>query len=118
MAAPNSAPGNTGVQIRTLPAAKACCLGWVVVIYLEQAFTYWNEIMSSPHSPVDFQHLNPSQKLDLIARLWESLPDSLESVPIPDSHREELDRRLAAADERPDAAIPWEEVKAYLRQES
>jgi putative addiction module component (TIGR02574 family) len=85
---------------------------------LQQAFTYWNEIMSSPHSPVDFQHLNPSQKLDLIAQLWDSLPHSLESVPIPESHREELDRRLAAADANPDAAIPlevYEKIQELIR---
>jgi len=74
--------------------------------------------MSSPLSPLDIQNLNSAEKLDLISRLWESLPDSLESVPIPNSHREELDRRLAAADKDPHAAIPWEEVKAYLRLES
>ena len=74
--------------------------------------------MSAPFSPTDIQQLNSSEKLDLIAQLWNSLPNSLESVPIPDSHREELDRRLAAADENPHAAISWEEVKAYLRQES
>jgi putative addiction module component (TIGR02574 family) len=31
-----------------------------------------------------------------------------------DWHREELERRLAAADADPDAAIPWEEVRQNL----
>jgi len=74
--------------------------------------------MSSPLSPMDIQQLNSAEKLDLISQLWDSLPNSLESVPISDSHREELDRRLAAADKNPDAAIPWAEVKSLLRRES
>jgi putative addiction module component (TIGR02574 family) len=97
---------------------RECSLGWVVVIYLDRTATARSDVMSSPLSPIDIQQLNPSEKLDLIAQLWDSLPNSLESLPIPDSHREELDRRLAAAAENPRAAIPWEEVKAYLRQES
>jgi len=41
--------------------------------------------------------------------------DSLEELPIPDWHREELERRLAAADTDPGGAIPREEVRQRLR---
>ena len=60
--------------------------------------------------------LSVEQRLELISELWDSIPDSLDTLPVPDSHREELDRRLAAADANPDAAIPWEEVKRRLRE--
>ncbi len=60
--------------------------------------------------------LSIEQRLELISELWDSIPDSLDTLPVPDSHREELDRRLAAADANPDAAIPWEEVKRRLRE--
>ena len=59
--------------------------------------------------------LSAEQRLELISELWDSIPDSLDTLPVPDWHREELDRRLAAADANPDAAIPWEEVKRRLR---
>ena len=59
--------------------------------------------------------LSVEQRLELISELWDSIPDSLDTLPVPDWHREELDRRLAAADANPDAAIPWEEVKRRLR---
>ena len=62
--------------------------------------------------------LSIEQRLELISELWDSIPDSLDTLPVPDSHREELDRRLAAADANPDAAIPWEEVKRRLREKS
>jgi putative addiction module component (TIGR02574 family) len=41
----------------------------------------------------------------------------IENTPIPESHREELDRRLAAADADPAPGRPWEEVRARLRGE-
>jgi len=52
-------------------------------------------------------------RLHLIGEIW----DSLENVPleIPEAHREELDRRLDAADADPNAGAPMEEVMARLR---
>lgn len=65
---------------------------------------------------VDVGQLSVPQRLELIARLWDSIPDSLEGVPVPQWHEQELKRRLAAANENPEAAIPWDEAKARLRQ--
>jgi putative addiction module component (TIGR02574 family) len=59
--------------------------------------------------------LPPEHRLRLIGEIWDSL--SLQDTPIPESHREELDRRLAAADADPAAGRPWAEVKARLRGE-
>jgi len=60
--------------------------------------------------------LSVQQRLELIGELWDSIPDSLEALPIPAWHREELERRLAAAEADPEAAIPWEEVRRRLRE--
>ena len=60
--------------------------------------------------------LTVEQRLELIGELWDSIPDSLDELPVPEWHREELERRLAAADADPDAAIPWEQVKKRLRE--
>ena len=59
--------------------------------------------------------LTVQQRIELIGELWDGIPDSIEALPVPDWHREELDRRLAAAEADPDAAVPWEEVKRKLR---
>lgn len=59
--------------------------------------------------------LSVSERLDLIGLLWDSIPD--DELPIPEWHREELERRLAAADANPTAAIPWEDVKKRLRRQ-
>ncbi|HMJ25163.1 MAG TPA: addiction module protein, partial [Pyrinomonadaceae bacterium] len=50
--------------------------------------------------------LTVEQRLELIGKLWDSIPDSLDELPTPDWHRQELERRLAAADADPDASIP------------
>ena len=59
--------------------------------------------------------LSTEDRLRLIGEIWDSL--SIESTAIPESHREELDHRLAAADADPAAGKPWEEVRARLRGE-
>jgi putative addiction module component (TIGR02574 family) len=72
--------------------------------------------MSDMLSNFDFQGLSSPEKLEVIGRLWDSIPDSLADLPLSDAHREELERRLEAADADPAAAVPWELVRARLRQ--
>jgi putative addiction module component (TIGR02574 family) len=57
--------------------------------------------------------MSPDERLQLLEDIWESL-SPLHQIPIPESHREELDRRLAAADKNPAAGSPWEDVRARL----
>jgi putative addiction module component (TIGR02574 family) len=73
-------------------------------------------VMAQSLSDVAISQLSVAERLDLISVLWDSIPDSLEELPIPDWHREELERRLAAADADPGGAIPWEEVRQRLRK--
>lgn len=58
--------------------------------------------------------LTVEQRLELIGELWDSIPDSLDELVLPEWHRQELERRVAAADADPDAAIPREQVKKRL----
>jgi putative addiction module component (TIGR02574 family) len=58
--------------------------------------------------------LTVEQRLELIGELWDSIPDSLDALPVPEWHRKELERRLASANADPDAAIPWKEFKERL----
>jgi putative addiction module component (TIGR02574 family) len=57
--------------------------------------------------------LSKEDRLHLIGEIWESLTP-IDELEIPESHRQELDRRLAAADADPAAGRPWEEVRARL----
>jgi len=75
-------------------------------------------LMPSSLPKVDIEHLNVPQRLELIARLWDSIPDTADALPVPDWHRLEIERRLSAAEADPGAAIPWEQAKARLRSNS
>ena len=62
----------------------------------------------------ELARLSPRQRFDLIERLWESFDDK--DVPVTDAQRAELDRRIAGFDQDREQSIPWEEVKAELRE--
>ena len=54
------------------------------------------------------------ERLRLVEEIWDSLAADPSSVPVPDWHRTELDQRLARHETDPQAAQPWNEVKASL----
>jgi putative addiction module component (TIGR02574 family) len=58
--------------------------------------------------------LSPRQRLDLIERLWESIEDK--DLPLTDAQRAELDRRIEGFDQDREQSIPWERLKAELRE--
>jgi putative addiction module component (TIGR02574 family) len=60
--------------------------------------------------------LSVDQRLDLIGLIWDSIIDEPENLPVPEWHIRELERRLASAEANPEAAIPWEVVKARLAE--
>ena len=65
-------------------------------------------------SDVAIKQLSIAERLDLISVLWDSIPE--DQLPVPEWHREELERRLAVADADPGGAIPWKEVRHRLRK--
>ncbi len=58
--------------------------------------------------------LPAEDRLQLVESIWDSLAASSESVPVPEWHQSELDRRLADPDEQ--ATVSWEEVQARLQK--
>ncbi len=56
--------------------------------------------------------LSPEARLAVAEALWESVAHELETADVPESHRAELERRLADSIARPEAVTPWEEIKA------
>lgn len=70
-------------------------------------------------SKAELLKLDIAQRLELIEELWESIVQEANAgaaLPLSDADRELLDQRLREDDEDPDAAIPWSEAKARLRQ--
>jgi putative addiction module component (TIGR02574 family) len=70
------------------------------------------------HRLVPIKHMDLKVFSGPILSSWDRIPDSLDDMPIPEWHRAELERRLAAADDDPNGAVPWEEVRVRLRKKS
>ena len=58
--------------------------------------------------------LTPSERLALIAQLWDSLDNA--QLPLTDAQKEELDHRLACLDQDWSNGITWSDLKAELEQ--
>lgn len=59
--------------------------------------------------------LSVDARLELIEMLWNSIVDERgEGFEVTAAERDELERRLLAHEADPDAAVPWDEVKARL----
>ena len=59
---------------------------------------------------IDIQALSPTQRLELIELLWDSLSSTPEAIPFTDDQRAELDRRINELDREGPVGIPAEEV--------
>ena len=62
---------------------------------------------------LDIDTLDASERLRLLERLWDSLTP--EDVPLSDSQRQELDRRLDEIERDGATGIPWDEVLRRIR---
>ncbi len=56
--------------------------------------------------------LSAAEKFELLDVLWESL--EADELALTDAQRDELNYRLTQHERNPDAAIPWEQVRAAL----
>lgn len=71
-------------------------------------------------STIDISGLTVAERLDLIARLWDSIKEECGPPPNamePDQLMAELERRLENHRRAPSATVPWEDVLADLDRE-
>lgn len=66
--------------------------------------------MSPTIQDLGIDRMSADDRLRLIEEIWESLSPA-DTLEIPESHREELDRRLAAAAADRSGGSPWEEAR-------
>ena len=64
----------------------------------------------------DLLDLSISERIQLVADLWDSIATVPEAVLLTEAQKEELDRRLDAYHKNPDAGSPWESVKERIRK--
>lgn len=68
-----------------------------------------------PRTPVEeILAQSVADRLRAVDAIWESIVEAPDSLPVPQSQRDELDRRLELHRDDPDAASPWEEVRTRL----
>lgn len=61
-------------------------------------------------------HLPIAERLRLIEDIWDSVIREPEKVPVPEWHREELQRRLKAYESKPKEGASWPEVHRRIKE--
>ncbi|MBI2196983.1 MAG: addiction module protein [Candidatus Rokubacteria bacterium] len=64
----------------------------------------------------DILSLSVAERLQLVEDIWDSIAAHPEAVPVTEAQRKELARRKRAHTRNPEAAKPWEEVRARLKR--
>jgi putative addiction module component (TIGR02574 family) len=72
--------------------------------------------MASSFLP-DILQLSVSERIQLVQDIWDSIAAETESTTLTDEQRKELDRRLDDQLAKPDVGVPWEDLKARLRDD-
>ena len=60
--------------------------------------------------------LSAAERVQLAQDLWDSILEEPEVLPLTEEQCQELDRRLQEHERDPSTALPWEEVRARLRE--
>lgn len=69
-----------------------------------------------PRRPLDeILELPIADRLRAVEEIWETIVAAPDSLPLLESQRRELERRLKLHQENPEAAQPWEVVRSRLR---
>jgi len=70
--------------------------------------------MAQDFDPAELRDLPVTERLKLIEDLWDSIDAEADSLPLPDWHRAEIDRRLDALDAGVAVGAPWEQVRRRI----
>ena len=63
----------------------------------------------------DLKHLPLSERLQLMEDLWDSIAEEIESEPLPESLKAEMDRRMEAYLKDPSTSLSLEEVQRRMK---
>ena len=70
--------------------------------------------MSVSLKSLGIDQLSVDERLALVEELWDSIADSNADLPLTNTQRAELDRRLAEHEANPNDVVPWEDIKASI----
>jgi putative addiction module component (TIGR02574 family) len=77
--------------------------------------TVKEERMSGTLESLGIDKLSVAERILLVEEIWDSIAPEVVQLPIPDSQRLDLQRRVAEYDANPSGST-WEEVRGRLRQ--
>ena len=60
--------------------------------------------------------LSVAEKVQIIEDIWDSIANTPEELPLSESEKQELDKRLESYNQNPDEGIEWETLKRNLSQ--
>lgn len=68
--------------------------------------------MAATMKELGIDRLSVEDRLALVQEIWDSIADEAGRMPLSEAQRLELERRIAAHEANPGAAVPWEQVEA------
>ena len=68
-----------------------------------------------PMPPAGFDELPVEDKVDYVESLWDRVAASPDSLPVPEWHRDILDKRVRDYEADPDRGESWESVRDRLQ---
>ena len=63
----------------------------------------------------DILQMSVAERIQLAQDIWDSIATVPEPLPVTETEREELDRRLVMYTQNPDEGISWDELKEKVR---
>ena len=61
--------------------------------------------------PEDFKTLSSDDRIEYVQSLWDFIAQTPDQVPIPESHKKTLDKRLVAYQNESNSAEPWDKTR-------
>ncbi len=66
----------------------------------------------------EIAQLSVAERIQLAEDIWETLVSAPDTIPIPDTQRAELDRRLQAYRDNPQRGASWQDVQQRVREQA
>ena len=73
--------------------------------------------MDASAKSLGIDRLSLAERMLLVEEIWDSIAAEAEALGVPQSHKDELDRRLAAHDADPSPGSSWKDVKTRLQKQ-
>ena len=71
--------------------------------------------MSQTLKALGIDQLSVAQRILLVEEIWDSIVAEAEDMPLTEAQKQDLERRLGAYNDNPDAGSSWEDARARLR---